>query len=84
MGCCSEWRSFKSRWQQNCDSFMARKLLGQPLLTLGISPKFTATLLKRALFATMEGILRRKRLVSHCCPAELPQYRVRLPVPGSG
>ncbi len=64
MGCCSEWRSFKSRWQQNrdcprtgavpglCganrDSFM--KLLGQPPLTLGINPEFTAKLLKLAPF----------------------------------
>jgi len=49
-----EWRWFKSRWQQNrdcprtgavpglCgvnrDSFMARKLLGQPPMTLGTVP----------------------------------------------
>jgi len=38
-----EWRSFKSRWQQNRDSFMARKLLGQP--PCGDSPEFTAALL---------------------------------------
>ncbi len=40
----------------NLDSFMARKLLGQPPLTLGISPEFTAKLLKLAPFDVVPSL----------------------------